>query len=593
MRTRSGAASKLTAAILGTSYAGLYPKIEFVPIDLLDIDGTAELLAKVNPTVIYNSTSLQSWWVVNELPPTVRDQLYKDHCGLGPWITMHLALVSRLMRAVQLSGIKTYVVNAAFPDVTNPSLARLGLEPTVGIGNIDLIIPYIKKAAGEMLGVPMQNVGVELIAHHYHAYHWCRAGDGYDAPNHLRVSVGGQDVTGELGDLRAFVAELPKRGRRPAGRHGQFVVAASSTKDILDIYNDTGAISHAPGPQGLEGGYPVRLSRKGAEVVLPKGMSCEEARAIMVKAQAWDGIAEIPGQRRRRADQGGARHLQTDAERGPAGSDSGGLVRAGQRAPREVRGIRSEARGGDPALADSTGQLWRLRRHEDARASSCQPLDERRDMMTLHRGAPRASALTPESLGIPGERERYAIRTRIVKQRVNTLLLPAMRQHGIDMWIILSREFNADPLLQDFGGGWAGVRSAYVFFDNGEETPDKLVLTSHELREELFSELYEQNLYGYSPEGLAPHLRRVVHKREPKRIGINTSVTLPMADGLTASLKQYLEDAIGPEYSGRLVQRGASARGTSAHRAFPRSSLSFAASANGQSRGAKRRSANA
>ncbi|MGE5603678.1 MAG: M24 family metallopeptidase [Nitrososphaerales archaeon] len=121
------------------------------------------------------------------------------------------------------------------------------------------------------------------------------------------------------------------------------------------------------------------------------------------------------------------------------------------------------------------------------------------------------------------------------------------------MWIILSREFNADPLLLDLGSGWPGVRSAYIFFDNGTDVPEKLVLTSHELREELFSELYEQVLYGYSPEGLAPHLRRVVHEREPKHIGINSSVTLPMADGLTASQKQYLEDAIGPEYSARLV----------------------------------------
>jgi hypothetical protein len=206
---------------------------------------------------------------------------------------MHLSLAAKLMKAVRLSGINTYVVKAAFPDVTNPSLARVGLAPTVGIGNIDLIIPYIRKAVSEMLGVPMRNVGVELIAHHYHAYHWCRAGDGYDAPNYLRVYVGGHDVTGDLGDLREFVAELPKRGRRPAGRHGQFVVAASSTKNILDIYNDTGDISHAPGPEGLEGGYPVRLSRRGAEVVLPKGMTCEDARALMVKAQEWDGIAEI------------------------------------------------------------------------------------------------------------------------------------------------------------------------------------------------------------------------------------------------------------------------------------------------------------
>ncbi|MGZ9190348.1 MAG: hypothetical protein ACXW39_09865, partial [Nitrospira sp.] len=73
---------KTNSAILGASYAGLYPSIEFATIDLLNIERTAEFLAEHNPTVIYNSTSLQSWWVVNELPPAVRDQLYKDRCGL-------------------------------------------------------------------------------------------------------------------------------------------------------------------------------------------------------------------------------------------------------------------------------------------------------------------------------------------------------------------------------------------------------------------------------------------------------------------------------------------------------------------------------
>jgi hypothetical protein len=206
---------------------------------------------------------------------------------------MHLALTAKLMKAVQLSGIDTYVVNAAFPDVTNASLARVGLEPTVGIGNMDLIIPYIQKAAAELLDSPMRNIGVELIAHHYHAYHWCRSGHGFDAPHHLRVYLGKQDVTSKLGDLREFIAELPKRAGRPAGRHGQFVVAASSVKNILGIYNDTGEITHAPGPQGLEGGYPVRLSRKGPELVLPTGMTTAQARALMLKAQEYDGVAEI------------------------------------------------------------------------------------------------------------------------------------------------------------------------------------------------------------------------------------------------------------------------------------------------------------
>lgn len=284
---------KTNSAIEGAAYMGLYPNIQFYHIDLLNIEKTAELLKKINPTIICNGTTLQSWWVVNELPPEVNSKIYRDKCAIGPWTAMHLALSSKLMKAVKMSGIDTYVVNTSYPDVTNPSLAKIDLGPTVGIGNMDLAIPYIQKASSELLKVPMRNIGVELIAHHYHAYYWCRYGTGSEVPFHLRVFNGNEDVTSQLGDMKQFIAELPKRGMRPAGRHGQFVVAGSCLKNIMGIFNNTGEITHAPGPQGLEGGYPVKLSRKGAEVVLPKGMTLKQAREYNLVAQQHDGVEEI------------------------------------------------------------------------------------------------------------------------------------------------------------------------------------------------------------------------------------------------------------------------------------------------------------
>jgi len=284
---------KTNSAIEGASYMGLYPNIKFHHIDLLNIEKTAELLKRVNPTLICNGTTLQSWWVVNELPPEVNAQIYRDKCGIGPWAAMHLALTFRLMKAMKMSGIDTYVINTSYPDVINPSLDRIGLAPIVGIGNMDLAVPYIQKATSELLNVPIQNVGVELIAHHYHAYYWCRYGTGSEVPFYLRVYVGKQDVTDRLGDMKQFIAELPKRGMRPAGRHGQFVVAGSCLKNMMAVFNNTGEITHAPGPQGLEGGYPVRLSRKGAEVVLPKGLTLRQAREFNLVAQQHDGVQEI------------------------------------------------------------------------------------------------------------------------------------------------------------------------------------------------------------------------------------------------------------------------------------------------------------
>ena len=206
---------------------------------------------------------------------------------------MHLALTTKLMEAVKASGIDTHVVNSSFPDVTNVALSKLGMAPTIGIGNASLLLPYIAKAAAAELNIPMRNIHIDFIAHHYHCYNWARSGEGVEAPHYLRVFDGANDITEDLGDIASFVALLPKYGARPGGRGGQYLVAASCMKNVLDIYFDTDALSMAPGPLGLEGGYPVRLSRKGATLALPKGISLEVAHQMMLDAQKFDGIDHI------------------------------------------------------------------------------------------------------------------------------------------------------------------------------------------------------------------------------------------------------------------------------------------------------------
>ena len=171
----------------------------------------------------------------------------------------------------------------------------------------------------------------------------------------------------------------------------------------------------------------------------------------------------------------------------------------------------------------------------------------------------QSSRLNQRSLGIPDERGRYIIQRDLVIKKINTLLLPLMRKHAIDMWITMDREYNPDPFAAEIGGQ-GGVRNAYIFFDNGERL-EKIFIFSHPPRQDLAPRLYDEMIhYGYRPEGLRPHLADAVQKRNPRRIALNMSPTLPMADGLTVSLKRYLDDAIGPdlvarEVSAELLQR--------------------------------------
>ncbi|MBI3913542.1 MAG: aminopeptidase P family protein [Chloroflexi bacterium] len=167
---------------------------------------------------------------------------------------------------------------------------------------------------------------------------------------------------------------------------------------------------------------------------------------------------------------------------------------------------------------------------------------------------PIDSILTKERLGIPSVKESVAIRHAITKQKYEQALPQAMRNHGIDLWLILDREFNPDPMLVDLGGDSGGVRTAHMFFDRGAGSIERVAINSHGFRETIIPDLFDEVIfYGYDPAGLAPHLKAAIEKRNPGRIAINCSPTLPMADGLTYELRRYLEQALAPEYRERLV----------------------------------------
>ena len=187
---------------------------------------------------------------------------------------------------------------------------------------------------------------------------------------------------------------------------------------------------------------------------------------------------------------------------------------------------------------------------------ACRPLRRRLPRiiavgaLVLAACAPAAAQLTPELIRSRTERE-----WTIKADKMRRFLLPLMRRHRIDLWIVLSRENAPDPVLELFGGygvtGWYGHRNAYLFYDAGpgaglETTTVGTHLSGHLRR-------FYDTLTPYGEEGLRPHLREYLAARNPRRIAVNRSRTVSMADGLTAELEDYLLDTLGPDPGSRLV----------------------------------------
>lgn len=155
------------------------------------------------------------------------------------------------------------------------------------------------------------------------------------------------------------------------------------------------------------------------------------------------------------------------------------------------------------------------------------------------------------SVSLERERREWAVK----HEKMETRLRSAMRRHDIDMWIILSREFNPDPLLELFGGlgisGWYGHRNAYIFRDPGGDEPlERIIFGTHQSGH---MRAFFPRIVSYGEEGLEPHLSDYVRKWQPEHIAVNRSRTVAMADGLSAELLDYLQEAIGNELSTRLV----------------------------------------
>src|SRR5207249_7829968 len=91
-------------------------------------------------------------------------------------------------------------------------------------------------------------------------------------------------------------------------------------------------------------------------------------------------------------------------------------------------------------------------------------------------------------------------------------------------------------------------RSAAIIEKNGERTAIVGSLEAEALEQR---KLYD-NVIGYGSEGAAPSLRKIISRKDPKKIAVNTSYDEGAADGLTSGMEKYLRTAL-KDYSKRLV----------------------------------------
>ncbi|MGH9787499.1 MAG: M24 family metallopeptidase, partial [Candidatus Acidiferrales bacterium] len=154
--------------------------------------------------------------------------------------------------------------------------------------------------------------------------------------------------------------------------------------------------------------------------------------------------------------------------------------------------------------------------------------------------------------GARTERERAALHDRIVLKKLDTVLGPAMKANDVQMWIVLTREYNVDPVFPFVtpDGTYPGGRNAYVFIDAGGARPERIVIGSHQWKQG--APFFDRVLAARGSK-VGEEIRKLVEQHQPKRIAVNMAEQTSAADGLTATMKDWLAAALGAEHAKRLV----------------------------------------
>jgi Xaa-Pro aminopeptidase len=157
--------------------------------------------------------------------------------------------------------------------------------------------------------------------------------------------------------------------------------------------------------------------------------------------------------------------------------------------------------------------------------------------------APSAVADMPP---VKSHREQNEIVRGWIATRLRDVLPALMREQGIDMWIVVTREYNDDPVFRSLAplSTYASRRrTILVFHDRGGDAGVEALSIGRFDYEKLYTVVQTHN------DGQWDGLRTLVDARRPKVIGVNTSETFAHADGLSHNEHVNLMKALGPHAS--------------------------------------------
>ena len=169
--------------------------------------------------------------------------------------------------------------------------------------------------------------------------------------------------------------------------------------------------------------------------------------------------------------------------------------------------------------------------------------------LVLGAAALRAQHNMPVILSL---REQGELRDRWLQERFATVVPELMRREGIDMWVMITREYNEDAVVKTMlPSTWMGARrtTMLLIYNPGEGKPLETLACARYDVGDVFKKAWDKE----SQPDQWKQLAELITERNPAKIAVNRSQSFGLADGLSSYHYDQLMESLPGDYADRVV----------------------------------------
>ena len=148
-------------------------------------------------------------------------------------------------------------------------------------------------------------------------------------------------------------------------------------------------------------------------------------------------------------------------------------------------------------------------------------------------------------------KDRSKIIDKIIKERIDNVLPEIMNKEDVDMWIIIAREYNEDPIIKTFlPSTWLNARrrTILVIYNNDNNELETVSISRYDFGK-IFKSIWNKEKEPNQWKALSNY----IIKKNPNKIAINISENYALADGLVKTDYEGLLKFLPDRYVKKLV----------------------------------------